>query len=168
LNPTCLSRFMSSDIDVDTVPGDSGAWVFDKTTGRVCGHVLAWSEQSRTAYISPMQVLLEDIARTLGARKVILPGCPDDAIASSTSVLRPSTELPSPSATVAVQPYDGRRHHELRLIPDQLPDIGRLNLMDESGRVANSGRGFRDVSTSYHRTGPSTITQTRGLERQLA
>jgi len=59
-----------------TAPGDSGAWVFDKSTGRVCGHVLAWSEKSNTTYISPMEVTLDDIARTLNASLVSLPGDP--------------------------------------------------------------------------------------------
>ncbi|KAJ5988411.1 hypothetical protein N7481_003621 [Penicillium waksmanii] len=57
-------------------PGDSGAWVFDRSTGRVCGHVLAWSAKTNTTYISPMEVTLDDIARTLGASLVSLPGPP--------------------------------------------------------------------------------------------
>ncbi|KAJ5591565.1 uncharacterized protein N7459_001934 [Penicillium hispanicum] len=57
-------------------PGDSGAWVFDRSTGRVCGHVLAWSARSNTTYISPMEVTFEDIARTLHASLVSLPGDP--------------------------------------------------------------------------------------------
>ncbi|KAI5307804.1 hypothetical protein KEM55_007375, partial [Ascosphaera atra] len=61
------------------VPGDSGAWVFDKSTGHVCGHVLAWSEKNRTAYIAPMEILLADIARTLGATSVVLPGSEEAA-----------------------------------------------------------------------------------------
>lgn len=58
-------------------PGDSGAWVFDRPTGRVCGHVLAWSAKSNTTYISPMEVTFDDIARTLGASLVSLPGDPN-------------------------------------------------------------------------------------------
>lgn len=54
-------------------PGDSGAWVFDKDSGRVCGHVLAWSARSRTTYIAPMELLFDDIARRLSAT-VTLPG----------------------------------------------------------------------------------------------
>lgn len=61
-------------------PGDSGAWVFDRTTGRVCGHVLAWSAKSNTTYISPMEVIFEDIARTLNASLVTLPGDPTRSI----------------------------------------------------------------------------------------
>ncbi|KAJ5287079.1 hypothetical protein N7478_002765 [Penicillium angulare] len=57
-------------------PGDSGAWVFDRSTGRVCGHVLAWSERSNTTYIAPMEVTLEDITRTLNASLVSLPNDP--------------------------------------------------------------------------------------------
>lgn len=59
-----------------TAPGDSGAWVFDRPTGRVCGHVLAWSAKSNTTYISPMEVTFDDIARTLRASVVSLPGDP--------------------------------------------------------------------------------------------
>ncbi|KAI0480108.1 hypothetical protein GGR56DRAFT_663928 [Xylariaceae sp. FL0804] len=56
------------------VPGDSGAWVVDRRHGRLCGHVLAWSERKQTAYICPMDLLLLDIAETLGAVEVRLPG----------------------------------------------------------------------------------------------
>jgi hypothetical protein len=54
------------------VGGDAGAWVFDNR-GRVCGMVLAWHQQTSIAYIQPMQVILEDIKRTLGATEVCLP-----------------------------------------------------------------------------------------------
>ncbi|KAI0014587.1 hypothetical protein F4780DRAFT_202026 [Xylariomycetidae sp. FL0641] len=56
------------------VPGDSGAWVVDRGSGRVAGHVLAYSTRKRVAYICPMEVLLEDIAETLAAHEVRLPG----------------------------------------------------------------------------------------------
>ncbi|KAI1496475.1 hypothetical protein F5X99DRAFT_71854 [Biscogniauxia marginata] len=55
-------------------PGDSGAWLIDSIHGRVCGHVLAWSERKQVAYICPMDVLLRDIAETLEATEVRLPG----------------------------------------------------------------------------------------------
>ncbi|KAM0334478.1 hypothetical protein ACHAQA_001506 [Verticillium albo-atrum] len=56
------------------IPGDSGAWLMDREMGRVCGHVLAWSQRKMVAYICPMDVLLLDIAETLGAETVRLPG----------------------------------------------------------------------------------------------
>lgn len=55
------------------IPGDSGAWVYDPASGGLCGHVLAWGEKSKTAYIAPMEVLFDDIKRTLGADGVELP-----------------------------------------------------------------------------------------------
>ncbi|EXJ95523.1 hypothetical protein A1O1_00645 [Capronia coronata CBS 617.96] len=55
------------------IPGDSGAWVYDPLTGGLCGHVLAWGDKSKTAYIAPMEVLFEDIRGRLGARTVELP-----------------------------------------------------------------------------------------------
>lgn len=56
------------------IPGDSGAWVVDRDQGAVCGHILAWSERKRVAYICPMDVLLLDIAETLEADEIRLPG----------------------------------------------------------------------------------------------
>jgi len=55
------------------IPGDSGAWVYCPETGQLCGHVLAWGEKSKTAYIAPMEVLFEDIKARLGARTIELP-----------------------------------------------------------------------------------------------
>ncbi|KAJ2902967.1 hypothetical protein MKZ38_010619 [Zalerion maritima] len=56
------------------IPGDSGAWIVDRRQGRLCGHVLAWSERKQVAYICPMDVLLLDIAEALEATEVKLPG----------------------------------------------------------------------------------------------
>lgn len=56
------------------VGGDSGAWVVQNGTHKVVGHVLAWCERNHIAYICPMEVLLEDIKRTLGAKHIFLPG----------------------------------------------------------------------------------------------
>lgn len=56
------------------VGGDSGAWVIQNNSHRVVGHVLAWCNRNRIAYICPMEVLLEDIKRTLGAKRIYLPG----------------------------------------------------------------------------------------------
>ncbi|KAK8234783.1 hypothetical protein HDK77DRAFT_451125 [Phyllosticta capitalensis] len=56
------------------VGGDSGAWIIDNAHGRVCGHVLAWCARSRVAYLCPMDVMLADMARVLGAKAVCLPG----------------------------------------------------------------------------------------------
>lgn len=47
--------------------------MIENSTSRVCGIVLAWCERNHIAYIMPMEVVLEDIKRTLGARDVCLP-----------------------------------------------------------------------------------------------
>lgn len=57
------------------VGGDSGAWVIDNTSGKVCGHVLA--ERDGLTYICSMQLLFEDIKSTLGATSITLPGFGD-------------------------------------------------------------------------------------------
>lgn len=56
--------------------GDSGAWVIDNKTGGVCAHVLAWSQRNNSTYVAPMEVLFEDMARTLGAEV----GLPDGGV----------------------------------------------------------------------------------------
>ncbi|KAH7170128.1 hypothetical protein EDB81DRAFT_636113 [Dactylonectria macrodidyma] len=56
------------------IPGDSGAWVIDRRHGQLCGHVLAWSQRKHAAYICPMDMLLVDIAETLEAHEIKLPG----------------------------------------------------------------------------------------------
>jgi hypothetical protein len=61
------------------VGGDSGAWVIQNGSHRVVGHVLAWCERNHIAYICPMEVLLEDIKRTLGANRIYLPGSEEEA-----------------------------------------------------------------------------------------
>lgn len=61
------------------VGGDSGAWVVQNGSHRVIGHVLAWCERNHIAYICPMDVLLEDIKKTLGAKRIYLPGSLEEA-----------------------------------------------------------------------------------------
>lgn len=56
------------------IPGDSGAWVVDRRRGHLCGHVLAFSHKKQIAYISPMDILVKDIAETLEASEVRLGG----------------------------------------------------------------------------------------------
>lgn len=56
------------------LPGDSGAWIVERSKGQVCGHVLAFSPRKKVAYICPMDVLLLDIAETLEASVIKLPG----------------------------------------------------------------------------------------------
>ena len=87
------------------MPGDCGAWVFEKSTGRVCGHVLAWSDRNRVAYIAPMQVLLEDIARTLGACSVTLPGCREEGTINVSSAA---------VNTFALDAYESSSHEQQR------------------------------------------------------
>lgn len=68
------SQFLPSNMaDILSVGGDSGAWVVDNASGRVCAHVLAWSARNNTAYIAPMEILLNDMIHVLGA-DVTLPG----------------------------------------------------------------------------------------------
>ncbi|KAA6411656.1 MAG: hypothetical protein FRX48_04937 [Lasallia pustulata] len=56
------------------VGGDSGAWIIDNASNRICGHVLAWSSKTSIAYLAPMELLLEDMARVLHADVAFPPG----------------------------------------------------------------------------------------------
>lgn len=47
------------------MPGDSGAWVVDNTSGRLCGHILARNNTQQVAYICPMEIIFDDIQETL-------------------------------------------------------------------------------------------------------
>ncbi|PGH36121.1 serine/threonine protein kinase [[Emmonsia] crescens] len=166
----------SSSFSVDGnfgVPGDSGAWVFDKSTGQVCGHVLAWSEKSRTAYIAPMEILLDDIARTLGATSVTLPGS-EEALAWSRTT-NPSRANAAPfsdahPAAVASQSHIRNGLKMTRHEMDQLPvELGTLSIdRDEQGRGGVGVKALRDVSTSTYRAVAPLIRQSYTMERQLA
>ncbi|KAL4958579.1 hypothetical protein BDW69DRAFT_153884 [Aspergillus filifer] len=132
------------------VPGDSGAWVFHKPSGRVCGAVLAWSDKSRTAYIAPMEVLLEDIARTLQATNVTLPGGSDQSLYA---MQQPIPQNPRYAAPLP--------------LPDQLPvELNRMRLDDQNVGTVHTSRGLRDPYQNL----PPILTPGpgRSLERQLA
>ncbi|KAM5469207.1 hypothetical protein MauCBS54593_004560 [Microsporum audouinii] len=109
------------------VPGDSGAWVFNDK-GQVCGHVLAWSEKSRSAYIAPMEILLNDIARTLCAYSVKLPGGDEEICYQDSSSSAPLQGIPP-----SVLPV-----HSMKPLPptpvmaERLPvDLHKLSLVEE-------------------------------------
>ncbi|OAK93984.1 hypothetical protein IQ06DRAFT_382393 [Phaeosphaeriaceae sp. SRC1lsM3a] len=66
------------------VGGDSGAWIVQNGTHQVVGHVLAWCQRNHIAYLCPMEVLLEDIKRTLGAKRIYLPGSAQQNLLANT------------------------------------------------------------------------------------
>jgi hypothetical protein len=151
----------------------------------VCGHVLAYSERSRTAYIAPMQVLLEDISRTLGACTVELPGSQGDDSISSAAMSRIYDQQQQQ------QQQQTRRaggYRDIPIMPDQrhqmnLPiELGRLNLNTLEDSTAASAASVRSSinrarnhhlgegpGSSYHRAGPPPVmTRAGGIGRQPA
>ena len=64
------------------IPGDSGAWIYDAEEHELCGHVLAWSTQTQTAFMAPMQIMFDDIRRTLSAANVMLPDSEEGVLQS--------------------------------------------------------------------------------------
>ncbi|KAL8829128.1 MAG: hypothetical protein Q9191_002179 [Dirinaria sp. TL-2023a] len=90
--------------------GDSGAWVIDNASNRVCAHVLAFSELNNTAYIAPMEILLDDMCRSLKA-SVTLPTYPPASGTKATAVSAvpsgfspPDTPPPSPPLATSPNP----------------------------------------------------------------
>ncbi|KAI8954023.1 hypothetical protein F4801DRAFT_70231 [Xylaria longipes] len=127
------------------IPGDSGAWIVDRLYGRLCGHILAWSERKQVAYICPMDVLLLDIAETLQATDVRLPyGDTIVAIADNTShndVVEISgseawTEDDIPDTKDIFQPSQARKS-------DKLEEEMTKENVKPSERLSSSGSGGR-------------------------
>lgn len=89
------------------IPGDSGAWIVDRHGAQLCGHVLAWSERKKVAYICPMEVLMKDILEALEASHVRLPGgeavvvAPDYGTMDSRTTLKGHTAWMSEGGTEA-------------------------------------------------------------------
>ena len=108
-------------------PGDSGAWVIDNHTGRVCGHVLAFSATKQIAYIAPMDVLLHDIQQTLSARQVCLPGqafaVPERGVATGARITDVEREVPGAAAR------RGRRNVDEQVMAEEL---ARLRVEDDA------------------------------------
>lgn len=111
-----------------------------------------------------MDILLDDIARTLNATQVSLPETPDESVAYAFA-----RSSPVEAQHARYQPTGLR-------IADQLPvDIGRLNIgADERqiggasiGASRSASPGLREVPSSPYQPMP-LLTQARGLERQLA
>ncbi|MCJ1400794.1 hypothetical protein MMC11_004002 [Xylographa trunciseda] len=118
--------------------GDSGAWVFDNATGYVCGHVLAYSSASGVAYIAPMEVLLDDMAATLGAT-VALPN---------------PTPNPHQCLSITAKPVSGNPSHPLPLTP-----VVDMQKSSSFSSVAHSGRTSPPLPTSP----PALIHEMSGL-----
>ncbi|KAJ5605588.1 hypothetical protein N7510_008369 [Penicillium lagena] len=158
-------------------PGDSGAWVFDRSTGRVCGHVLAWSEKSNTTYITPMEVTFDDIVRTLKASAISLPGAP----------VR-STAFAGSQPPLSAAQYQQHARYQAQHLPDE---FNRLALSPHPAQ----GQGHPMPSPPHHHQGigyarpppppppppnphgplyrrpvpmPPLLTGPRNIERQLA
>lgn len=106
------------------VPGDSGAWVVDNEQGRACGHVLAWSNRKKVAYICPMDILLRDIRETLHARSIHLPGGEDlftGGMSTTTSIVNsrilPHSEIASPKIAINQDDELSNLFRDLKLPP---------------------------------------------------
>lgn len=53
-------------LDGRLADGDCGSWVFDNETGELCGHIVAGSPGTGSAYIIPANQVLEELQQRLG------------------------------------------------------------------------------------------------------
>ena len=109
--------------DMATVPGDSGAWIYNASTSQLCGHVLAWSDKRKTAYIAPMEVLFEDIKKTLDAEHVSLPTiATNQAEGIAEKVPQRAPQLAETQTTILNQQLEVSREVELALREMKMSD----------------------------------------------
>lgn len=127
------------------IPGDSGAWVVERRKGIVCGHVLAWSERKRVAYICPMDVMLVDMAETLDAGEIRLPG--GEVLVSSEAV--PDEDEPKAMAGMESRRGSVRAQKSVRIGSLRLSQVGRSGVVREESvvREDNEGDGDNEVSS---------------------
>ncbi|KHN97108.1 Protein kinase-like domain protein [Metarhizium album ARSEF 1941] len=136
------------------IPGDSGAWVVDRRHGQVCGHVLAWSQRKRVAYICPMDVLLLDVAQTLEACEVRLPG------GEPVVTRRDASQGEDEDEPGDLVEYEGDEAPELAPTP---PSARQRNA--ESSPTSVGTPSNQEPSCSARRLEPST--ELRGLASRL-
>ncbi|KAI9836298.1 MAG: hypothetical protein M1837_003426 [Sclerophora amabilis] len=111
------------------IPGDSGAWVIDNDEGRVCGHVLAWCTEKAVAYICPMQILIQDMERTL-ASSITLPDSVDPPTQARRRSISENLETTFGGAARLQPPPRAEELVEPKTIAAEagLPNIGNLRI----------------------------------------
>lgn len=149
------------------LPGDSGAWIVERASGKVCGHVLAFSQRKKVAYICPMDILLLDIAETLEASEVKLPGgqpvihlvgdgdtmSQDEAFDESLGTDESDVEPESESTTAAKRRSMLKGKGSIR-VQTQEVDVTRsasLRGLPEGHRVGGLAEDMRRMSLDPHR-----------------
>lgn len=173
LSPHVLPVWLE-DVDANmlAVPGDSGAWIYNSSTLQLCGHVLAWSDKRKTAYIAPMEVLFDDIKKTLDADDVSLPNAaePADGTAGSGATKRLPPALGDTSAAQLNQQLEMSREVELALREMKMGDEASLRW---ATTAADKARLPKDVPDSVHaavemrRTSPGLSDLARTQERSV-
>ncbi|ORY18133.1 hypothetical protein BCR34DRAFT_554245 [Clohesyomyces aquaticus] len=144
------------------VGGDSGAWVIQNSSHRVCGHVLAWCERNNLAYICPMEVLLEDIKRSVGAKDVCLPGSVESRAWITSAVARANAH--ANAHTTEVKARTGSK--EPRVEDIELGKVEEIAFGVEGLGIVDSAV---DMTKSAPGPGParSSATSSRATRRGL-
>lgn len=155
------------------IPGDSGAWIYDPQTGRLCGHVLAWGKQSRTAYMAPMEILFEDIRKRLGAERVELPGCEGVERQMETEVMQKDLRRLSTSGRSTDEDVKLKMEEEVSR-PDMTKmelALGKLQIGDKVQAQAQSQHRSTSISISTKSSSKdhpnSLIGQVQGCQHGL-
>ena len=117
----------------------------ERRKGIVCGHVLAWSERKRVAYICPMDVMLVDMAETLDADEIRLPG--GEVLVSSEAV--PDEDEREEPLGMELRRGSVRTQKSVRVGSLRLSQAARSTMVREENLVRedNDGDGDNEVSS---------------------
>ncbi|KAF1840237.1 uncharacterized protein K460DRAFT_296238 [Cucurbitaria berberidis CBS 394.84] len=138
------------------VGGDSGAWIVQNGTHKVIGHVLAWCQRNHIAYLCPMEVLLEDIKRTLGAKRIYLPGSTEQTLYTCKQKNKHSTKAQG-GATAEIDDLEvGVQGLGLGIVDSAVDMRSHLSSAPPSGAPSGSWmRGGRQSHSMLNTSGES-------------
>ena len=88
------------------VGGDSGAWIVDNATGAVCGHVTAWNERCAYGILTPMEVMLHDMERTLGKAVALPTSSPTERDSYTDQIITPPSSQKQRVQPISVHETD--------------------------------------------------------------
>ena len=120
--------------------------MIDNASGQVCGHVLAYSSKSGVAYIAPMEVLLDDIAKTLDA-KISLPNPQENHLES----LNGQCESRPKHEDDIAQHTPGSPEHPTSppLYIHELSELNLNEMLESKATVKPPKLDCTDMSTAY-------------------
>ena len=134
------------------IPGDSGAWVVGNEGGGLAGQVLAWSERKRVGYLCPMSVVVKDMAETLGARTISLPGGREPIYST----------VPESSQQISLATSTSRDSLQGQTYPEEIQDEGYEH-DDYLSDYSFKNDGYEDVEGQHEEENFPTLIESGEL-----